>query len=61
MEPAHGRRPSRLALTLWVAPLALAATWVWGEARAAWTYTLFVGLTAVVLAAAASRGRPPWN
>ena len=51
MEPAHGRRLSRLALSLWVAPPALVAVW-------AWDYALFVGVTAMALAAVALVVRP---
>lgn len=49
MEPAPGRRLSRLALTLWVAPPALAAVGLWGDPRAARPYALFVAATAAVL------------
>jgi hypothetical protein len=59
MEPVFGRRLYRTALTLWVAPPALAVVWVWGEPSWARPYSLFVAITAVVLLAAASVvGRP---
>ena len=49
MEPAHGRRLSRLALTLWIAVSALAAVLVWGEATAVQAYSAFVAVTAGAL------------
>jgi hypothetical protein len=59
MEPALGRRLYRTALTLWVAPPALAVVWVWGEPSWARPYALFVAATATVLLAATRVvGRP---
>ena len=49
MEPAHGRRLSRLALTLWIAVSALAAVLVWGDATAVQAYSAFVAVTAGAL------------
>ena len=51
MEPAHGRRLSRLAITLWIAVPALAAVLAWGE-TAVGAYVAFVALSAGVLVAA---------
>jgi hypothetical protein len=49
MEPAHGRRLSRLALTLWIAVPALVAVMVWGDPAAARAYSAFVALSAASL------------
>ncbi len=49
MEPAHGRRLSRLALTLWIAVPALVAVALWAEPIAVQPYSAFVVLTALVL------------
>jgi hypothetical protein len=51
MEPAHGRRLSRLAITLWIAVPALVAVTVWGEA-AVGAYSAFVAVSAGALVAA---------
>ena len=51
MEPAHGRRLSRLALTLWIAVPALVAVMVWGES-AVGAYAAFVVVSAGALVAA---------
>ena len=62
MEPAHGRRLSRLALTLWIAVPALVAVMLWGEPAAARTYSAFVAVTAAALSSArASRGCRAWR
>ena len=45
MEPAHGRRLSRLAITLWVAPPALVAVWVWAEPDVGGLLLAFVAVT----------------
>ncbi len=55
MEPAHGRRLFRPALTLWVAPPLLLAVAVWGESAWARSYYAFVLVTATVLAAVSLR------
>jgi hypothetical protein len=52
MEPAHGRRLSRLAITLWIAVPALVAVMVWGEATAVQAYSAFVAVTAGALVVA---------
>lgn len=52
MEPAHGRRFSRLALTLWIAVPALVAVMVWGEPPAAQAYSAFVAVSAGALVVA---------
>jgi len=49
MEPAHGRRLSRLALTLWIAVPALVAVALWAGPAAVRTYSAFVALTAAAL------------
>jgi hypothetical protein len=49
MEPAHGRRLSRLALTLWIAVPALVAVMVWGDPAAAQAYSAFVAVSAAAL------------
>ncbi len=49
MEPALGRRLSRLALSLWFAPPALVLVAVWGELAWGPTYYAFVAVTVVVL------------
>lgn len=49
MEPAHGRRLSRLALTLWIAVPALVAVMVWGDRAGARAYAAFVALSAASL------------
>ena len=51
MEPAHGRRLSRLAITLWIAVPALVAVLAWGE-TAVGAYSAFVAVTAGALVAA---------
>ena len=51
MEPAHGRRLSRLALTLWIAVPALVAVMVWGDPAAARAYFAFVAVSAAALLA----------
>ena len=57
MEPALGRRLYRSPLTLWLAPPALVAVWLWGEPAWVRPYALFVAVTAAVLAAVVSRPR----
>jgi hypothetical protein len=52
MEPAHGRRLSRLALTLWIAVPALLAVALWADPAPAGTYSAFVAVTAAALVAA---------
>lgn len=49
MEPAHGRRFSRLAVTLWVALPALLAVAVWADPDWARAFYAFVLLTAAAL------------
>jgi hypothetical protein len=51
MEPAHGRRLSRLAIALWIAVPALVAVLVWGEAAVP-AYSAFVAVSAGALLAA---------
>ena len=51
MEPAHGRRLSRLALTLWIAVPALVAVMVWGDPAAARAYSAFVAVSAAAILA----------
>jgi hypothetical protein len=58
MEPAHGRRLSRLAVTLWVAVPALLAVALWADQDWARVFYSFVLLTAIVLALAASGSDP---
>jgi hypothetical protein len=53
MEPAHGRRLSRLAVTLWVAVPALLAVALWADPDWARVFSVFVLLTAATLALAA--------
>ena len=55
MEPAHGRRLSRLALTLWVAPPALLAVAVGENAAWADSFSAFVAVTVDALLAASAR------
>jgi hypothetical protein len=50
MEPAHGRRLSRLAITLWIAVPALGAVLAWGES-AVGAYAAFVAVSAGALVA----------
>jgi hypothetical protein len=57
MEPAPGRRLSRLAATLWVAPPALAAVWAWGEPVCVRPYCAYAALTAALLLLAEEAGR----
>ena len=52
MEPAHGRRLSRLAVTLWVAVPALLAGALWADPDWARVFYAFVLLTVVSLATA---------
>ena len=52
MEPAHGRRLSRLAITLWVAPPALLAVAVGANAAWADSFSAFVAVTVAALLAA---------
>lgn len=52
MEPAHGRRLSRLALTLWIAVPALVAVMVWGDPTAAQAYSAFVAVSAAAVVVA---------
>ena len=51
MEPAHGRRLSRLALTLWVAPPALVAVALGADTAWAAPFSAFVAVTVVALLA----------
>ena len=51
MEPAHGRRLSRLALTLWVAPPALVAVALGADTAWAAHFSAFVAVTVVALMA----------
>ena len=51
MEPAHGRRLSRVAITLWIAVPALVAVIVWGE-TAVGGYSAFVAVSAGAVVAA---------
>jgi len=51
MEPAHGRRLSRLAVTLWIAVPALVAVIVWGD-TAVGAYSAFVAVSAAALVVA---------
>ena len=53
MEPAHGRRLSRLAVTLWVAVPALLAVALWADPDWARVFSVFVLLTAAALALSA--------
>jgi hypothetical protein len=55
MEPAHGRRLSRLAITLWVAPPALVAVALGADAAWAVSFPAFVVVTVVALLAAQLR------
>jgi hypothetical protein len=55
MEPAHGRRFSRLAVTLWVAVPALVAVALWGGPAWARPFSTFVAVTAAALAAVSVR------
>jgi hypothetical protein len=50
MELAHGRRLSRLAISLWIAVPALVAVIVWGE-TAVGAYAAFVAVSAAALVA----------
>ncbi len=52
MEPAHGRRLSRLALTLWIAVPALVAVTLWADPATARTYSAFVAVTVAALVSA---------
>lgn len=52
MEPALGRRFSRLTLTLWIAVATLAAVILWADAAAARTYSVFVAVTVAALVSA---------
>jgi hypothetical protein len=52
MEPAHGRRLSRLAVTLWVAVPALLTVALWADPDRARVFSSFVLLTATALALA---------
>jgi hypothetical protein len=54
MEPAHGRRLSRLAVTLWVAVPAPLAVALWADPDWARVFYSFVLLTAAALALVAS-------
>jgi len=49
MEPALGRRFSRLTITLWIAVAALVAVVLWADPAAARTYSVFVAVTCTVL------------
>jgi hypothetical protein len=55
MEPVHGRRLSRLALTLWFAPPALVAVALGADTAWAASFSAFVAVTVVALLAAQRR------
>jgi hypothetical protein len=55
MEPALGRRLSRLTITLWIAVATLAAVVLWAEPAAARSYSTFVAVTCTALVGSAVR------
>jgi hypothetical protein len=55
MEPALGRRLSRLTITLWIAVATLAAVALWAEPASGRSYSTFVALTCTALVGSAVR------
>ena len=50
-----------MPLTLWVAPPALVVVWAWGEPAWVRPYSLFVTVTAAVLAVTHRARSRPWS